>query len=70
METTSTTETTFAWVTPHLGLGNMDGVTRTWLLSTGQIRQGVVKVSELKDGEYVLLLNGLMGIQPAKLVIQ
>lgn len=59
----------YAWVTPHLGLGNMDGVTRTWLLENGLIQQGVVKTSELKDGEYVLLMNGLMGIQPAKLVL-
>lgn len=64
-----TGEVSFKWVTPNLASGCMDGVIRRWLLDKNHITEGVVAVKDLKDGEYVLLMNGLMGIKVAKLVL-
>lgn len=64
-----TNETFFTWFTPKLSTGCMDGVIREHLLDTGEILQGVIRKDELQDGEVVLLMNGLMGIKPAKLVL-
>lgn len=64
-----TGEVIYKWITPHLGLGCMDSVVRKMLLDNGQIIQGIVPTRHLKDGEYVLLMNALMGIKPAKLII-
>jgi branched-subunit amino acid aminotransferase/4-amino-4-deoxychorismate lyase len=65
-----TNEITFKWITPQLGIGCMDGVVRKHLINNGEIFQGVIPVKELQDGEYVLLMNALMGIKPAKLILQ
>lgn len=62
-------ELSFKWVTPNLASGCMDGVIRKWLLDQGSIVEGVLPVKELQDGEYVLLMNGLMGIKVAKLIL-
>lgn len=59
----------FKWVTPPLSMGCMDGVVRKWLLDDNKIVQGIVPIDNLIDGEYVLIMNGLMGVQLAKLVL-
>lgn len=64
-----TSEISFKWITPHLGIGCMDGVIRKWLLDEGKIIPGLIPVKELQDSEYVLLMNGLMGIKVAKLIL-
>lgn len=64
-----TNDTFFTWVTPKLSCGCMDGVIRKKLLDDGEILQDVIRKDELKDGEIVLLMNSLMGIKPAKLVL-
>lgn len=64
-----TNEISFKWVTPNLASGCMDGVIRKWLIDSGSIIEGIIPVSELQDGEYVLLLNGLMGVKVAKLIL-
>lgn len=64
-----TNEISFKWVTPNLANGCMDGVIRKWLIDNGSIVEGIIPVNELQDGEYVLLLNGLMGVKVAKLIL-
>ncbi|KAG0689449.1 hypothetical protein C6P40_004985 [Pichia californica] len=59
----------FKWVTPNLASGCMDGVIRKHLLKSGLIVEGIIPVKELQDGEYVLLMNGLMGVKVAKLIL-
>jgi branched-subunit amino acid aminotransferase/4-amino-4-deoxychorismate lyase len=55
------------WVTPCLKSGCLPGVTRRFLLEKGLIIEREVKVSELQDGERVLLFNALRGVFEAKL---
>lgn len=62
-------DVSFRWVTPNLASGCMDGVIRKWLIDKNHIIEGVVSVKDLQDGEYVLLMNGLMGIKVAKLIL-
>lgn len=61
-------ESIFQWITPALSVGCMDGVLRKHLLDNNKIIEGKLKVNDLRDGEIVLIFNGLMGIQPAILV--
>lgn len=64
----NTGDSTFQWVTPALSVGCMDGVLRKYLLDNNKIVEGKLKVNDLRDGEIVLIFNGLMGIHPAILV--
>lgn len=60
----------YAWVTPHLGRGCMDGIMRRKFIDTREIIQGDIEVGSLMDGEIILLMNALMGVQPAIVRLQ
>ncbi|ESW95817.1 hypothetical protein KL918_003373 [Ogataea parapolymorpha] len=56
------------WTTPPLSSGCLCGVTRRYLLEKGLISEGVIMKNSIKDGEQVLIFNGIMGV--AKAVIK
>ena len=47
------------WITPDSG-GHL-GVTRRWALESGLCQTGIVKASQVVEGEIVLLSNGVIG---------
>ncbi|KAG7823495.1 hypothetical protein KL909_002892 [Ogataea angusta] len=57
------------WTTPPLSSGCLCGVTRRYLLEKGLIGEGVVMKNSIKDGEQVLLFNGIMGVVKAVIKI-
>lgn len=59
----------FKWVTPHLGLGCMDGVMRKFYLDNNMIVQDTISAKNLIDGEFVLIMNALMGVKLSKLIL-
>ena len=50
------------WVTPSEETGCLKGTERRWLLERGMVHVEDLSVEEVKDGEIVLLSNGLRGI--------
>lgn len=57
------------WITPDLSNGGMYGVLRGFLLELGFIREGRVHVDDLRNGETVLIFNGVQGIVAGILAI-
>lgn len=55
------------WITPKLVNGGMVGVTRSFLLELGFVKEGDIHVSELHDGDDVLVSNGVQGVCAGKL---
>jgi len=49
------------WVTPRQEAGGLRGIARRWLLEQGLWIEGLVRVAEVKEGEWVLGSNGLKG---------
>lgn len=52
------------WITPHTSAGCLPGVMRRWLLDQKIIQEaktGTIKTRDIKDGEWVLLFNGVQG---------
>ena len=49
------------WVTPPTRCGGLPGVVRRYLLEHGYIKEGIVKLSDVRIGEIVLLCNGWDG---------
>lgn len=49
------------WVTPKLTSGCLCGVTRHFLLRKNLIKEGDISKDSLKEGQDVLLMNGIMG---------
>lgn len=51
-----------SWVTPAEETGCLKGTERRWLLVNKMVQVENVQVEDVKDGEIVLLSNGLRGI--------
>lgn len=49
------------YVTPHLTSGCLCGIMRYYLLKKGHIVEGDVPKGSLKDGDVILIFNGVMG---------
>ncbi|EJD05274.1 uncharacterized protein FOMMEDRAFT_27438 [Fomitiporia mediterranea MF3/22] len=49
------------WVTPPDRSGGLPGTVRRYLLERGMMKEGIIRVSDVKIGEYVLLSNGWDG---------
>lgn len=49
------------WVTPPDRSGGLPGTVRRYLLERGMMKEGVIRVSDVRVGEYVLLSNGWDG---------
>lgn len=50
-----------SWVTPPSTSGGIGGTIRRWMMEQGRIREQVIRVDELVDGEWVLLSNAVEG---------
>lgn len=50
------------WITPKLTSGCLCGVTRYLLLKKNLIKEGLIRLENLKEGQEVLLLNGILGV--------
>jgi para-aminobenzoate synthetase / 4-amino-4-deoxychorismate lyase len=50
------------WITPSISCGLLPGVMRAELLAHGQIRAGIIHVSELVCGETIQCFNAVRGI--------
>lgn len=57
------------WIMPRLANGGMVGVTRSFLLGLGFVREGDIHISELRDGDEVLVSNGVQGVCAGKLAL-
>jgi para-aminobenzoate synthetase/4-amino-4-deoxychorismate lyase len=51
------------WITPKLSCGLLPGVMRDELLARGEIVEGVIHSSELRDGELIRCFNALRGVR-------
>ena len=49
------------WVTPPARCGGLPGVVRRYLLEYGYVKEGTIKLSDVRIGEIVLLSNGWDG---------
>lgn len=49
------------WVTPPERSGGLPGTVRRYLLEKGLVKEGIVRVADVRVGEYVLLSNGWDG---------
>ncbi|OCB90917.1 hypothetical protein A7U60_g1827 [Sanghuangporus baumii] len=49
------------WVTPSDRSGGLAGTVRRYLLERGMMKEGTIRVSDVRIGEYVLLSNGWDG---------
>lgn len=49
------------WVTPPSSSGGIQGTIRRWMIEQGRIREQMIRIDELVDGEWVLLSNGVEG---------
>ncbi|KZS93305.1 D-aminoacid aminotransferase-like PLP-dependent enzyme [Sistotremastrum niveocremeum HHB9708] len=56
------------WITPGVDSGCLPGTVRRWMLERGKMKEGLVKKDTLKNGEWVLLSNGVDGVQLGKIV--
>lgn len=50
------------WVTPLLPSGCLCGVTRHYLIKQDIITEGKILLSDVKDGEHILLFNAIIGV--------
>ena len=50
-----------SWVTPPSHSGGISGTIRRWMIEQGRVREKVVRIDELSQGEWVLLSNGVEG---------
>ncbi|KAF8910159.1 aminotransferase [Gymnopilus junonius] len=60
------------WITPCSSTGCLPGVLRRWLLDNGRIiedTKGQLSKDTLKNGEWVLLFNGVQGVRLGKIYI-
>ena len=56
-------------ITPRLTTGCLAGIMRYYLLKKDLIQEGDVTLSDLEDGEELLIFNSVMGVKKAKLVM-
>lgn len=50
------------WITPPLSTGCLCGVTRHFLLRKGYVEENIVSMQSIKEGDEVLLFNGVIGV--------
>lgn len=50
------------WITPQLTSGCLCGVVRHFLLQKNAVKEGMISLKNLKVGQDVLLLNGVLGV--------
>jgi branched-subunit amino acid aminotransferase/4-amino-4-deoxychorismate lyase len=58
----------FDWVTPVLASGCLCGVVRHMLLSKGLIKEKLILLKDVKVGDEVLLMNGIIGVVKGRIV--
>ncbi|CAY71521.1 Aminodeoxychorismate lyase [Komagataella phaffii] len=58
---------TLKWITPPLSTGPLCGVTRAELLAREDIVEDRLFLKDIKDGEDVLLMNGIQGVVRGKI---
>lgn len=61
------------WITPPLAAGCISGVLRRWLLENHRIHEAAedeISLSTIKDNEWVLVFNGVMGCRLGRLQLQ
>ena len=51
------------WITPQESCGGNLGTTRRWAVEKGLCQLGVVEIGSVKDGEIIVLSNGVKGFQ-------
>lgn len=57
------------WISPpNKTSGGIGGTVRRWMIEQGRVREGVVKKENLKNGEWVLLSNGVEGCSIGRFV--
>ncbi|KAF7436434.1 hypothetical protein PC9H_003267 [Pleurotus ostreatus] len=59
------------WLTPSASTGCLPGVFRRWLLELGRIHEdtlGELHISSVKEGDWVLLFNGVAGCRLGRVV--
>lgn len=49
------------WITPPSSSGGIGGTIRRWMMEQGRVRERVIKIDELVEGEWVLLSNAVEG---------
>lgn len=60
------------WVTPPASTGCLPGVLRRWLLEQGRIREAkdnFMSTDGIKEGDWVLLLNGVQGCRLGRIAV-
>lgn len=50
------------WITPTLEAGGCEATVRKWLVDKGLAKEAVVKVGEVRRGEWVVMSNGVRGV--------
>ncbi|KIY73565.1 hypothetical protein CYLTODRAFT_324585, partial [Cylindrobasidium torrendii FP15055 ss-10] len=59
------------WLTPRLATGCLPGIMRRWLLEEKRIRETTPQTDrrpkDLKDGTWVLIMNGLLGCRVGRI---
>lgn len=53
----------WGWLTPPLSIGCQDGSVRKWLIENGEIREGMVELKSIKNGEIIMVFNAVSGIR-------
>ncbi|MBM4142166.1 MAG: aminodeoxychorismate synthase component I [Lentisphaerae bacterium] len=53
-------------ITPPVGCGLLPGVFREWLLSRGEVREGIVRKEDLRPTDRLFLVNSVRGWIPAQ----
>lgn len=58
----------YKWFTPSLSSGCLCGVVRYMLLSKGLIKEKTISLKDIKVGDEVLIMNGVIGLVKGKIV--
>jgi branched-subunit amino acid aminotransferase/4-amino-4-deoxychorismate lyase len=56
--------------TPALTSGLLPGCFREQLVSTGQVKERIIKLADLAGAEGFYMINSLRGMWPARLVVE
>lgn len=58
------------WVSPpNRKSGGIGGTVRRWMIEQGRVQEGVLRVDELTEGDWVLLSNGVEGCSLGRFVL-
>ncbi|KAF8434451.1 hypothetical protein BGX38DRAFT_164418 [Terfezia claveryi] len=56
------------WITPSLEAGGCEATVRKWLLERGVVKEGGIKVEEVRRGEWVVMSNAVRGVWGGRVV--